>query len=244
MRKTLLAMLVLLAAPLLFADDYLIARDYELDSTTYIYPTFCTLTAGSAPGQCPGSGYDMQRKITTSGASSATVTTVSANAAFDVVAVGDMLLISPDGASVTTPALRRVVTRASADSITVDSNITIATAGANFRVWTLTPGTGVAADGWFRMDARPATIQVQIDQLNVTGGIDYSLECGMSPLGSSTPITSDSVATANLTAVGTVTLVVAEPYDLCRLGLKIGSADDGNDLTTNAEKITVTVARR
>lgn len=231
MRKTLLAMLALLAAPL-FADDYLIARDFNLDGTTYVYPTLCTLTGGSAAGQCPGSGYDVQRKITTSGASSATVTAVSSNAAFDLVAVGDMILISPDGAEVTTPALRRVTAKASSNSITVDSVITIAAAGANWRLWTLTAGTGAAGDGWFRMDARAATIQVQIDQMSVTGGIDYSLECGMSPLGTSTPLTSDSVATANIASASTVTLVVAEPYDLCRLGLKIGT-NDNLDTVTN-----------
>jgi hypothetical protein len=84
--------------------------------------------------------------------------------------------------------------------------------------------------------ATGASIQINIAQISVTGGIDYSIECGIAPFPGvlTPPWTYDSVATANLTATGTTTIAIAEPYSVCRVGLKIGTNDNLDTITNGA----------
>jgi hypothetical protein len=242
MRRILTA-LVLAWAGVLNAENPLpLVVNYDLDATSY---TYCRHVGGAVIGK----PKDVFLPITTSG-SSTTVTSVASNGAFTTVVVGDILYFNipqTDAALAATagPVTRYVTARASADSITINAAVELPASGITFSYTAPECGT-TAADGWFGIDSYDAaTLQIQIAQLNVTGGIDYSLECGLI-IGPSTSgiYTSDSVATANLTAVGTTTIALSEPYNICRLGLKIGSADDGDDLTTNTEQVTVLVGRR
>lgn len=216
-----------------------LADTYNLDSTSYVYPIFCTPTSGSSVSGCNGPGRQERKKITTSGAST-TVNSVNSDSPFNEVSIGDLLFISvPAQTGVTeraTQYVRYVVDRASANSITVDSNVTLPTAGVGFTWWKFSAGTATT-DGWFDMTSvLGATIQIGIAQLSVTGGIDYSIECGAAPWPGvlSPPLTYDQVATANLTATGTTTVVVAEPYSVCRVGLKIGTNDNLDTITNGA----------
>lgn len=215
-----------------------LADVYNLDSTSYVYPIFCTPLSGSTLGACNGPGRVERKKIATSG-SSATVTSVNSDAPFADVSVGDLLFFAVPAQ---VGAVERVVQyvryvsdKASSDSITIDSAVTIPAAGVGFTWWKFNAGTATSA-GWFDVgNASGVTIQLNIGQISVTGGIDYSLECGISPWPGvlSTPFTYDTVATANLTATGTTTIAVSEPYTVCRLGLKIGT-NDNLDTVVNA----------
>lgn len=216
-----------------------LANTYNLDSTSYVYPVFCTPLSDSTVAACNGPGRQETRKITTSGAST-TVTALNSDSAFGSVSIGDVLFISvPAQAGVTqrvTQYVRYVVDKASANSITVNSNVTLPSTGVGFTWWKFSAGTATT-DGWFDMtSATGASIQINIGQISVTGGIDYSIECGVAPFPGvlSPPWTYDIVATANLTATGTVTVAIAEPYSVCRVGLKIGTNDNLDTVTNGA----------
>ena len=215
-----------------------LADVYNLDSTSYVYPIFCTPLSGSTLGACNGPGRVERKKVATSG-SSTTVTSVNTDAPFADVSVGDLLFISvpAQAGAVASVAqyVRYVSDKASSDSITVDSALTLPTAGVGFTWWKFAAGTATSA-GWFDVgNASGVTIQLNIGQISVTGGIDYSLECGISPWPGvlATPFTYDTVASGNLTATGTTTIAVSEPYTVCRLGLKIGT-NDNLDTVVNA----------
>ena len=215
--------------------------EYDLDSTSYVYPVICTPPANAT---CPGDGFSDARLITTSGAASNTVTTVASNAAFDLAAVGSVITFVP---SQTTTAVTRVITaKASSNSVTISgAAVTIPSTGTTFRLWNLQTG-GTATDGWFDVGALISmNFIVDIAQLNVTGGIDYMLECrhvyfgGVSSAFTVVPATNKtavSVSSSGWALSGSA----QGPWDQCRVGLKIGTSDDGGDTGANAEKITVT----
>lgn len=206
--------------------------NYNLDSTSAIY---CRHVGGAVVGQPKQSLLP----VTTSG-SSTTITSVSSNAAFAVVDVGSILYftIPQDSASLAAsagPTTRVVTAKASSNSITVNSAIELPSAGVNFSYTTQECGTA-ATNGWFGLTGyEAATVQIQVDQISVTGGITYSLVCGLM-LGPTTSsiYSSDVVATANLTATGTTTIAVSEPYNVCRLGLAIGTNDNLDTVTNGA----------
>ena len=246
MRKLLLTAIAVLLAPLAVAETAgVLARNYNLDSTSYVYPTYCSgVATAQSPQLCPAGfssgNFVGDRPATTSGSASTTVTSVGSKDSFAGIAAGDLILFNV--ADVTTGAgtgqtLRQVISVTSNNSITVDSNVTLPTAGSSFSWWRSVAASTSKTAGWFAVggEARALTVQVQIDQISVTGGIDYALECGVQiPQVALPPLTSDVVATGNLTATGTTTIAVAEPYTVCRLGLKIGTNDNLDTITNGA----------
>lgn len=184
-------------------------RTYDLDATSYIY---CVTSEPLAT-----SGF----RATTVG-SSTTVTAVSPADAFDRVTVGDDLLFVVGG----TQYLRRVATKASSASITVDTAVTLtATVGSPFLIQTRTCGTTVS-DGWVPttgMDEK--MVKVETATLTGTGGVDVSVECRLG--GNATaPI---QLVTGNITSTtapnaGDV-FVIPEPCSSIRVGLKWGTAN-------------------
>lgn len=226
MKKTLLALLFI-ALPVHGSEP--LALQYDPDSLTYTCPVLCTSpsAAASTPGSCPGIGTTVSRLATTSGVASTTVTSVNTDSPFNAIAVGDAIQF--EGTNTTSaPALRRVTAVASANSITVDSNVTIATAGAGFRWWKLTAGTGTD-DGWF---AWPATgngeVLLSFNQISDTGGVDFKVEGRMVTGGVPTlPVTiagPTNVATA--TTLGARAAFSQEYLDQLRFCFKITTADD------------------
>lgn len=96
-------------------------------------------------------------------------------------------------------------------------------------------GGWVTAWGYGQVD-----VTFQIDQMDVTGGIDFKVEC-QDGTTTSTPVNvypGTAGGATNYTATGAVRIVISEPWYQCRVGVKIGSADDGADTTTHAEKLT------
>lgn len=245
MKKLLIAALFVLCGPLSSAQVVLELFRYELDSTTYVYPQLCSGVTSASPGACPGSGNPTSKLVTTSGASSATLTSVNTDAPFAGMAVGDALVLQSQDATSTLlsePVTRRADAVASVNSITLSSAVIVPTAGVTF-VWSrLVAGTGAATDGWFPMpESASSQINISFDQANVTGGIDYKIECRqcVNAYCTTPNIIAGPTNVASFPAAARAS-ITNERWSQCRVGLKIGTADDGGDLTTNMEQISVT----
>jgi hypothetical protein len=211
-----------------------LCADFDLDSTSY---TYC-----NSPGRNTGvmAGWiKAPLRVTTSG-SSATVTSYTASSgALASPGAGDFFRVVIDGV----PVDRYIVTNADDNTVTLNSAIDISSTtafptGATYWWRDVTTGT-TATSGWVITEGvAQANFTVQLDQANVTGGIDLRVECqDAAPSATSVYV---FPATNYTSFPSTVRVVIDEPWYRCRVGFKIGSADDGGDLTTNAEKITVT----
>lgn len=246
MKRLLLAFL-LATAPLARAGDPTpLVYKYALDTATnYRCPRLCSGFPGAfGPLTCPGQGNLVSRKATTSGSASTTVTSVDTNSPFLGMAIGDLLVINTLDATtgaVTGPVLRRVTAVASANSITIDSNITVPTTGWGFRWWDLDAGSDPAAagDGWMAyVPHGNENVLFSIDQVNVTGGINYKLEV-RNTMGDYVTAALALAGPTNLTSGAARVSVVDESFSQLRFCVSIGTADDGGDTGTDEEQLTV-----
>lgn len=231
---------VLLLPTLLLAQgrdvNHIFVEKYDLDATD---ATACV----TSDQVFPGSGM-----ATTSG-SSTTVTSLGSTGSFDGVAVGDTLYFRLASGVI----VRYITAKASANSITIDTAATLsadATVGVAFSYRTRSCGTA-AGSGWMNVQGYDfKTLVLQIDQLNVTGGISVKWQCrargdqvaavDVYPGAEGTcPGGSVSSGFCNYTAVTGFALVIEEPWAQCRVLMKIGSADDGGDTGANAENINI-----
>lgn len=93
-------------------------------------------------------------------------------------------------------------------------------------------------------------VNVYVSQISVTGGIESRLLCRVSGDGNwqqVKPTLADGTVTPSyvtLSAVGGWYAEVQGPFKDCRVAMQINSADDGNDLTTNLEKVNIRVGGR
>ncbi len=247
MIKKLLAF-VLLASPVL-ADEANFALRYDLDSTSVVY---CKVTGNQGnPFGGPISGAGL---IKTSG-SSATTTEVADTDPFADNAAGDVLLV--DKGTVNTDALIRIIiTDTSASSNVVDAAWDIENGGSGyaFRWLKQTCGTG-AENGWIDIgEAKSFTIGFELDQVNVTGGVDVQVQCRGSAIGASPTQVFPACASGscntyqNYTTAGIASATFVQgdnlPVSQCRVGIKIGSADDGSDTGADKEQIDITLKRQ
>ncbi len=253
MRKSLAALLALLlvcplaarAATAPHSMTLPLVVNYDLDSTSYVY---CKSVGVGAGQNADFNWKDQAQPVTTGGSSSATLAAVTAatNGPYDNLAVGSLLwfnIASADAPTAgATPTFRYLTAKASDDSATIDSVVTVAAAGVGFQYLNRSCGTS-ASSGWFSVSGWTAgTALLEISQIVTTSGIDYQLECKHAyPWATAVAVLTN---TAAVTAAGTVPLVWSEPYDYCRVGIKLDSTDDGNDLTTNTEQIFITVVGR
>lgn len=252
MRKIAAVLLVAaLAMPAAFAQEMqsvqniTLMLDYDLDSTSY---TACVTTGQGdrvwSPDR-PGSN-----RITTATNGSTTTTAVSGEP-FTPIAAGDILKVAYSGATpggTDAPSglatARYIVTRSSTTSVVVNSSwdLSIPATGYGF-VWRKRTCGTTSTSGVVPMKgATKSTWQIQFDQMDVTGGIDYRIECMVDSATSSwVQVIPTSGSAYNITATGTYQHAIDVPEDYCRLVVKIGSADDGADTTTHAEKISAQV---
>lgn len=219
-----------------------LAYNWDLDSTTVLYPSLV-----GESGQW-STAIRSNVPITISSSNGNVTATTALTAPFTGMGVGDVVIVRYPDNSVDT---RVIITFTDTDTIVVNSAFTTSTVGIAFK-W-LNFSTGATAnDGWVAMSGlEEKSITFQLDQVNVTGGIDMRIECQDDGIGA-TPVqvfpscasgacnTYQNYTTAGITSRTKV--VIYEPWGKCRLGAKIGSADDGGDLTTNAEQITVIVS--
>jgi hypothetical protein len=169
-------------------------------------------------------------------------TTLTGTNAFTNVARGDYLLIK----SGTTQYEVSVVARASASSITI-SGPAITVTNATFQYRTLITSTDVNSDqGSFRVGSiNRGLASFNLTQQVATGGVDIRLVCRPHPSSKFVqvwPVQTDTTAAAAYINYTTGTaaqkaIPITEPYYSCKFGFKVGSADDGDDLTTNTESM-------
>lgn len=241
MKKLLLFLALLVGAPA-WAQTTVLFTDVDLDATSYTFYTLCspgsvTFTASV----CVGQGRFEVKGITTSGSSSTTVTSVASNAAFNELLAGDEIEIyNSEPTSVNGRERRLITARASANSVTVDSAVTIQSGGKPFAWWKLVSGT-TSEDGWFSIgDADHFSIILGFTQAVTTGGITYKVECRESYLGRKSPVVLVAGETTVTTFPATARVNVRdERYAECRIGMKIVTDDTpGGDTGANQEKIT------
>lgn len=209
---------------------------YDLDATEV---TYCTLgPARALPGLVETSG------------SSVTTTEVADTDPFAGLAAGDILIASKDS---TNRFVRSIITFTSASEVVVDAAWDLS---ADYQVSAreLECGTG-AENGWLDVGGFDVwAVLLEIDQMNVTGGIDVRIECRTGNLNASPvqvfPETDPGASNTYQNYDGTAgielrTLTIGNGYifQQCRVGIKIGTSDDGGDLTTNAERIDIGLVR-
>jgi len=111
-------------------------------------------------------------------------------------------------------------------------------------------GTGANAGAFSVAGYERFNLQIYVTQLNVTGGIESRVLCrasGDAPFQQVRPVLADGTVTPSyvtLNAVGGYNVEVQGPWHSCRVHLQINSADDGGDLTTNAEKMNIRLIGR
>lgn len=213
-----------------------IAFKYDISATSF---TYCAYTGRQGdPFGAPIAGHD---KIKTVG-SSATVTEYTASSGpFDVVSVGDILVVT--NLATATPfqtAYRLITAKASSASITVDTAIDLSATGGY--TWTyLKQSCGTTAnDGWIPAGTdRTRLIEWQIDTINATS-IEVQMQ-GRVAGANSNPVTLFPVTGATGTAcqtgstTGTITCVVGDIWGFSdiRFGVKV-TGDAG------AQSVTIT----
>ena len=215
---------------------------YDIDATAI---TYCRLEG--IDGNPFASARPGPANIKTTGSSATTAAVTASTNPFANVAVGDVIeAVTTDGVR----NLRVVIAKASADSITVNSAWNLGTS-IPFGYRATVCGTA-ATSGWIDVsNYTNRSIVFSLVQVVATGGIDVRVEC-MDPGIGSQPVqvfptcTTGSCATVqNYTTAGLASstkIVIPEPTAFCRVGILIHTADDGDDLTTNTEQITITFA--
>jgi len=210
-------------------NSFPIIADFDADSTTMTYVLFDPPRSGTA-------------NIKTTG-SSATVDAASGTP-FAAVAVGDEIFVRDVDA---TAQVRYVRAKASSIQITVNAAVNWSgngSTGYGFTYRTFRSGTGADA-GWFQVGGAFSrrNIYFGLEQVNATGGVAFQIDCIMgAPAAKPTlvypPGGSTACETGTLTTAPTRCLVVLSlGAQRCRLGAKIVTADDGDDLTTNREDV-------
>lgn len=240
-KRVLYLALALLGAPLLWgAEDAtaLYMYKYDVDSTDVAWCRMLGQQGSPFGGSIPGPG-----RIKTSG-SSVTITSQTAlDYSFAGVNVGDMLEIrtAPD-----TVALRKVITNADDDTVTVDSAITLSDVAYRF----LRQDCGTAAtSGWIDLSGYTnRNITIQYDQGDL-GSLDIQVQCkpnfpGAAPIQIFPSCTVGACATYQAyTTVGLASRTSVEigtPFGSCRVGFKY-STSDASEAGANLEQVTVGV---
>jgi hypothetical protein len=182
-------------------------------------------------GVDPFAAYGVQKKITTSAVSSTTVTgVVGAEDAFEVVSVGDILIITVSGYVYERP----VTAKASADSITIAEAITIPAAGVTYKYKKLYYSTNPADDLSFGVRSyKTLLVNWSVDANVNTGGVVTNFQCtydsATNPGALWTQLDTTTVASAGTQDPTTESVnLQLLPYSRCRFGLSFGTGDDGD----------------
>lgn len=175
--------------------------------------------------------YEVAKKITTAGAASTTLDgVVGADDPFALVSVGDILVLNISGFMYE----RAVMTRASADQITIDQAVTIPAAGVTFKYKKLFFSTNPLHDMSFSVNGyRSINLVWSVDANANTGGVVTSFQCTYEaatlPTATWVVIDTTTVGSGGTQAPTSEPIdLVATPYNRCRFGLKFGTGDDGD----------------
>lgn len=242
MRKLLFLVVLLIGVlPFVYAGESESVTMFFHRDTDVTAVEYCSATGNS--GLWSSSGKKGNGKIESAG-STTTWTSVNSQTVFNNgIAAGDYIVARGDGTTV----------QAVVVSVDSDSQITVGTAGDisagsgfTWEWWDVTCGTG-ADNGIYSVEGWDSVLfTYDINQLNVTGGIDLRPECRAGGPGADWVVVTDDGAEDAVTAVGTgsYAVVLSEAgFQDCRFGNYIDSADDGDDSGANAEQITFTISR-
>lgn len=205
-----------------------------------MYGTYKTTPSGKRRVD-PFDSYDVRCPIK-NGAAATDVVGVSpaTTACFQNVSVGDLIIVNVSGELI----MRKVATRADADTITVNSGVTIPAAGVNFfykKFWLFAdPIDGwIPVQGWDTVD-----FAFEVDANVSTGGVTANLECATfltsDPPNSEVEVTLDTTNVGTGTAgekVTTIDLRLTPHYTHCRHGVKFGTGDDGDGANEDIDLI-------
>lgn len=239
MNRKILALAFLCAPVWLAAESDHLAFAWDPGTAAaYTFPRMCSYPGPYNANTCPGPGRQSLQKATTAGAATTTVTSATASTgAFTGVGIGDQIVFA-SAVNATTGAVEEVVrfvtAAASADSITVDSNVTIPAAGSSFVWYHLDVGT--AADSGYIVypTAGAITFNAMVTTLNATS-LDYKLECRQCNLDRcNAPVA--MAGPTNIVAATTSAIrvnIFTEQTDQCRFGLKLNT-------DTGVQSITIT----
>jgi len=220
-----------------------LASLYDLDSTSYIY---CVTTGENGQVLNPSTNNGIRVTSTTTALAAATAST----SPFSAVAVGDEItVITPSGpGGLGIPETRVVTVRTDANNITMNAAFTAEVTNVQFSWRDRTCGTA-ATSGWFPVSTyRGVSVSLQVTQIVVTGHIDFKVQCRQTGV-DNTPVDVYAEGMSNYRTGGYDAAQVDNDliiihngvvlFNQCRVGMLIHTADDGDDLTTNAEQVTV-----
>jgi hypothetical protein len=205
-----------------------------------MYGTYKSMPSGRRRVD-PFDFYDVNCLVK-NGAAITDVVAVSASttACFQNIAVGDMVIFNIAGEIIQ----RKVATRADADTITVNSGVTIPTAGVNFFYKRFFFSTD-PQDGWIPVagwDTFSTAFEVDVNAS--TGGVTSNIECAT--FLTSDPPTSEVEVTVDTANVGTgaagedvttVDLRLTPHYTHCRAGMKFGTGDDADGANEDVDLV-------
>lgn len=217
-------------------SDETFALGYAGVNSVNGWPMFGAVVGPDSAGQYrvdPFGGYAVPLKITTSGASSTTVTGVNgSDDAFARVAAGDLLILEVGGRRFE----RKITAKASADSITVNAAINIPAAGVNYRFKKAYFSTNPADQMVVPVHGfKSLMFTWSVDANANTGGIVTLLQCTEDgpeyPAARWTTLTqTTSTVASGATQGDTYEAIdlVALPYAYCRFGFSFGTGDDAD----------------
>lgn len=223
---------------------------YDLDSTSLVYPVALGPTAVPStlirPQAVEGwyervavpSGASLDGRIKTANFDPTVVSCVASGAAFSPVSTGDLVQTND---TFSRPVYASIFEKLSNDSVEFDRSVDLTQTGcAPYRYRKLTVGSAIT-DGWFNVAGYShVTVQVDVAQLVATGGVDVQIECTAAHSLSAARV----LASSNIAATGSFAVSILEPWDICRVGMKIGTSDDDSPTATDNEKISIFAMRR
>jgi hypothetical protein len=176
--------------------------------------------------------FDVGHPVTTSGVASTTLAGVNgASDALALVSVGDLIILQTGGTSYE----RKITAKASADSITLSSAVTIPSAGVGYRFkkayFSTNPAhlLAVPVSGY-----RSAMFTWSVDANANTGGVITLLECTSDRVEFPAAIRwvqldTDTIASGAAQASTSESISLeALPYSYCRFGFSFGDGDDAD----------------
>lgn len=178
------------------------------------------------------------RKIKTTLLSATGASCVTNGSAFAPVSTNDLIVTNDFFGR---PVYAGIFQKTDNNTVTFDRSLDLTQSGcATYRYRKVEAGTA-ATDGWFSVAGYShVTVQVDIPQMVVTGGIDVKMECKAAhSVGVSTVLASSNISAASAFAVS-----ILEPWDVCRVGFRIVTSDSDATPSTDNEKISVFAIRR
>ena len=234
MKRALLLILALVLGPVLGAQQQqtgrAIASAYNVSATSYTYPLLAD-TDTSVPG-------------TTASTSGASTTVTGTGGPFAGLAVNDQVQFTACSEGIGMACVRVIRTWTNSNSITVDSNITLSSAGVLYRK--TSAGSG-ANQGWVTVTGKKNKLFWWEIQAIAATSLEFQVQCaGTGPYATYNVVWPKPSGTVNLcdggngsfTGTGKCGVYVGEPWARCRIGLQVTGDVGTQSVTMGYESLT------